>query len=330
MKNRRSLLRLLAGATLLSGAGSATAERTKSVTIAYLALLPGEDRATFVAKFMRRLNELGYIDRQNLRFLYRSAEGRPELLPELASELLQMKPDVLVTGFGTVAAKAAKATAGDAVPVIFMAVGDPVGAGIVASLARPGGNVTGLSDLAAHLQGNRLQLLREITPAASLFAAILNPGTPYAALAYKDLEDAAKVAKVQLRAFEVHTPEEIAPQFEAARAAGAGGLVVLEDPLTLGARNEIAALASRLRLPAVYGYREFVEAGGLMSYGTDHGAQWRRGAEIVDLVLKGAKPADIPVEQPTKFELVVNLRTAKALGLTFPPTIIVRADDTIE
>jgi len=128
----------------------------------------------------------------------------------------------------------------------------------------------------------------------------------------------------------VHTPEEIAPQFEAARAAGAGGLVVLEDPLTLGARNEIAALASRLRLPAVYGYREFVEAGGLMSYGTDHGAQWRRGAEIVDLVLKGAKPADIPVEQPTKFELVVNLRTAKALGLTFPPTIIVRADDTIE
>ena len=330
MKNRRSLLRLLAGATLLSGAGSATAERTKSVTIAYLALLPGEDRATFVAKFMRRLNELGYIDGQNLRFLYRSAEGRPELLPELASELLQMKPDVLVTGFGTVAAKAAKATAGDAVPVIFMAVGDPVGAGIVASLARPGGNVTGLSDLAAHLQGNRLQLLREITPAASLFAAILNPGTPYAALAYKDLEDAAKVAKVQLRAFEVHTPEEIAPQFEAARAAGAGGLVVLEDPLTLGARNEIAALASRLRLPAVYGYREFVVAGGLMSYGTDHGAQWRRGAEIVDLVLKGAKPADIPVEQPTKFELVVNLRTAKALGLTFPPTIIVRADDTIE
>jgi putative tryptophan/tyrosine transport system substrate-binding protein len=330
MKNRRSLLRLLAGAALLSGAGSATAERTKSVTVAYLALLPGEDRTTLVANFMRRLNELGYVDGRNLRFVYRSAEGRPELLPGLASELLQMKPDVLVTGFGTVAAKAAKAAAGDAVPVIFMAVGDPVGAGIVASLARPGGNVTGLSDLAAHLQGNRLQLLREITPAASHFAAILNPGTPYAALAYKDLEDAAKVAKVQLRAFEVHTSEEIAPQFEAARAAGTEGLVVFEDPLTLSERNEIAALASRLHLPAVYGYREFAEAGGLMSYGTDHGTQWRRGAEIVDVIIKGAKPADIPVEQPTKFELVVNLRTAKALGLTFPPTIMVRADDTIE
>jgi putative tryptophan/tyrosine transport system substrate-binding protein len=330
MKNRRSLLRLLAGAALLSGAGSATAERTKSVTVAYLALLPGEDRTTLVANFMRRLNELGYVDGHNLRFAYRSAEGRPELLPGLASELLQMKPDVLVTGFGTVAAKAAKAAAGDAVPVIFMAVGDPVGAGIVASLARPGGNVTGLSDLAAHLQGNRLQLLREITPAASHFAAILNPGTPYAALAYKDLEDAAKVAKVQLQAFEVHTSEEIAPQLEAARAAGTEGLVVFEDPLTLSERDEIAALASRLRLPAVYGYREFAEAGGLMSYGTDHGAQWRRGAEIVDLVIKGAKPADIPVEQPTKFELVVNLRTAKTLDLTFPPTIMVRADDTIE
>jgi putative tryptophan/tyrosine transport system substrate-binding protein len=330
MKDRRSLLRLLAGAALLSGAGPAMAERVKSVTIAYLALLPGEDRTTFVAMFMRRLNELGYVNGRNLHFVYRSAEGRPELLPALASELLQMKPDVLVTGFGTVAAKAAKAAVGDVVPVVFMAVGDPVGAGVVASLARPGGNVTGLSDLAAHLQGNRLQLLREIVPAASLFAAILNPGTPYTALAYKNLEEAAKVAKVQLRAFEVHTPEEIAPQLEAAKAAGTGGLVVLEDPLTFSERSEIAALASRLQLPAVYGYREFAEAGGLMSYGTDHGAQWRRGAEIVDLVLKGAKPADIPVEQPTKFELVVNLRTVKALGLTFPPTIMIRADDTIE
>jgi putative tryptophan/tyrosine transport system substrate-binding protein len=329
MTDRRSLLRVLAGAALGGGAGPAMAEKGKSVTIAYLALLPGEDRTTFVAMFTRRLNELGYVNGRNLRFVYRSAEGRPELLPGLASELLQMRPDVLVTGFGTVAAKAAKA-AGDAVPVVFMAVGDPVGAGVVASLAHPGGNVTGLSDLAAHLQGNRLQLLREIVPAASLFAAILNPGTPYTALAYKDLEEAAKLAKVQLRAFEVHTPAEVAPQFDAASAAGAGGLVVLEDPLTFSQRSEIAALASRLRMPAVYGYREFAEAGGLMSYGTDHGAQWRRGAEIVDLVLKGAKPADIPVEQPTKFELVVNLRTAKALGLTVPPTIMIRADDTIE
>jgi putative ABC transport system substrate-binding protein len=328
MTNRRSLMKILTGAALLGIARGASAQKAKSFTIAYLALLPGEDR-NFVPNFLRRLDQLGYVDGQNLHFVYRSAEGRPELLPGLASDLIRMKPDVLVTGFGTVAAKAGKA-AGGGIPVVFMAVGDPVGAGVVAGLARPGGNVTGLSDLAAGLQGNRLQLLREIVPAASLFAAVFNPGTPYAALAYKELHAAAHVAKVELRAFEVRSPEEIAPQLEASKAAGAGGLVIFEDPLTLSQRSEIAAVASRLRLPAIYGYREFAEAGGLMSYGTDHGAQWRRGAEIVDLILKGAKPADIPVEQPTKFELVVNLKTAKASNFTVPPTIMIRADEVIE
>ena len=328
MMDRRSLIRALAGAVLLGATGT-NAQKAKSFTIGYLALLPGEDRMSFMARFLRRLNELGYVDGQNLHLDYRSAEGQPELLPHLASDLVGMRPDVLVTGFGTVAAKAGKAAAGG-IPVVFMAVGDPVGAGVVESLARPGGNVTGLSDLAANLQGGRLQLLREIAPAASLVAAVLNPGTPYAALAYKELEAAAKVAKVELRAFEVRKPDEIAPQFTALEAAGAGALVVFEDPLTLSRRSEIAMLASRLRLPAVYGYREFAEAGGLMSYGTNHGAQWQRGAEIVDLILKGAKPADIPVEQPTKFELVVNLKTAKALDLTIPPTIMIRADDTSE
>jgi putative ABC transport system substrate-binding protein len=328
MTDRRSSMKILAGAVLLGIARGARAQKAKSFTVGYLALLPGEDR-NFVPRFLRRFDQLGYVDGKNLRFIYRSAEGKPELLPGLASDLIAMKPDVLVTGFGTVAAKAGKAAADD-IPVVFMAVGDPVGAGIVASLARPGGNVTGLSDLAAGLQGNRLQLLREIVPAASLFAAVLNPGTPYAALAYKELEAAAHAAKVELRAFEVRSPEEIAPQLEASKAAGVGGLMIFEDPLTLSQRREIAAAASRLRLPAVYGYREFAEAGGLLSYGTDHGAQWRRGAEIVDLILKGAKPADIPVEQPTKFELVINLKTAKASNFTLPPTIMIRADDVIE
>jgi putative ABC transport system substrate-binding protein len=328
MTDRRSLMKILAGAALVGTASKATAQKAKSVTIAYLALLPGEDR-NFVQKFLGRLGELGYVEGQNLHFVYRSAEGRPELLPGLASDLVRMKPDVLVTGFGTVAAKAGK-EARDGVPVVFMAVGDPVGAGVVASLAHPGGNITGLSDLAAGLQGNRLQVLLEIATAAKLIAVVLNPGTPYTALAYKELEAAAKIAKVELRAFEVRKPEDIAPQLEAARAAGAGGLAILEDPLTFSQRREIVALASRLRLPAIYGYREFVEAGGLMSYGTDHGAQWRRGAEIVDLVLKGEKPADIPVEQPTKFELVVNLKTAKASGFTIPELVMISADDVIE
>jgi len=329
MTDRRSLIKILASAAFLGVASRATAQKAKPFAIAYLALLPGEDRTIFMLEFARRLKELGYIDGQNLHFIYRSAEGRPELLAGLASDLVRMKPDVLVTGFGTVAAKAGKAASGG-IPVVFMAVGDPVGAGVVESLARPGGNVTGLSDLAAGLQGNRLQLLREIAPSASRVAVVLNPGTPYSALAYKELEAAANVAKIQLKAFEVHTPEEISPQLEAARAMSPDGVVVLEDPLTFSQRKEIATLVSRLRLPAVYGYREFAEAGGLMSYGTDHGAQWRRGAELVHLILKGAKPADLPVEQPTSFELVVNLKTAKALNLAVPPTILLRADHIIE
>jgi putative ABC transport system substrate-binding protein len=230
----------------------------------------------FMARFMPRLNELGYSDGQNLHLVYRSAEGHPELLPGLPSELVGIKPDVLVIGFGTVVAKAGKA-ATDRTPVVFMAVGDPVGAGVVESLARPGGNVTGLSDLAAGLEGSRLQLLREIAPAVSLVAVILNPGTPYTALAYKELEAAAKVAQVELRAFEVPSPAEVAPQLAATKAAG------------------------------------------LMSYGTDHGEQWRRGAEIVDRILKGEK-----------LELVFNLKAAKALELTGPPVIMVRADEVIE
>jgi len=329
MMDRRSLITVLGGAALL---GIATrpviAQKAKSVTIAYLALLRGEDRMSFVREFVKRLGELGYVDGQNLKLVYRSAEGRPELLPGLATELVQMTPDVLVTGFGTVAAKAGKAATANGLPVVFMAVGDPVGAGVVDSLARPGGNVTGLSDLAAGLQGSRLQLLRDVVPAAAQIAVLMNPGTPYAALAYKELEEAAKPAGIGLKAFEVHKPEDIAPQLEATKAAD--GILVFEDPLTLGQRSEIAADIARLRRPAVYGYREFAEAGGLMSYGTDHGAQWRRGAELVDLIIKGTKPSDIPVEQATRFELVVNLKTAKALGITLPPTVMVRADYVIE
>jgi putative ABC transport system substrate-binding protein len=209
-----------------------------------------------------------------------------------------------------------------------MAVGDPVGANIVESLARPGGNVTGLSDLAA--QGRRLALLREIAPAATVVAVILNPGTPYTALAYKELEQAAKIINIELRAFQVRSPEEFKPQLEAAKRGGADALAILEDPLTLGERSQIAVAASHLRLPAVYGYREFVEAGGLLSYGTDHGARWQRGAEIVDLILKGAKPADIPVEQPTNFETVINLKTAKELGIAVPSPLLATADEVLE
>jgi ABC-type uncharacterized transport system substrate-binding protein len=327
MTDRRAFMAVLGGAALLGIAGRASAQKAKPVTIAYLALLRGEDRMSFMLEFVKRLGELGYVNGQNLRLVYRSAEGQPELLPGLASELVQMKPDVLVAGFGTVAAKAAKAAAND-IPVVFTAVGDPVGAGVVSSLARPGGNVTGLSDLAAGLQGSRLQLLRDVVPAAAQIAVIMNPGTPYGALAYKELEQAAKPAGIGLKMLEVRKPEDIAPRLDAAKDAD--GIAVFEDPLTLGHRTEIVERIAQLRRPAVYGYREFAEAGGLMSYGTDHGAQWRRAAELVDLIVKGAKPADIPVEQASRFELVVNLKAAKALGITLPPTVMVRADYVIE
>ena len=247
MTHRRLLMKALAGAAFLGMTG---ANAAKSFTIGYLALLPGENRMSFMARFMRRLDELGYKNGQNLRLIYRSAEGQPQLLSGLASELVGMKPDVLVTGLGTVAARAGKSVSGG-VPVVFMAVGDPVGANIVESLARPGGNVTGLSDLAAHIQGRRLALLREFAPAATIVAVVLNPGTPYTALAYKELEQAAN--NIELRAFEVRSPEEITPQLEAIKVGGAGALAILEDPLTLSQRNQIAIVASRLGLPAVYG-----------------------------------------------------------------------------
>ena len=186
------------------------------------------DRVGFIRS---NRDELGYENGQNLRLIYRSAEGQPQLLSGLASELVGMKPDVLVTGLGTVAARAGKTVSGG-VPVVFMAVVNPVGANIVESLARPGGNVTGLSDLAAHIQGRRLALLREFAPAATIVAVVLNPGTPYTALAYKELEQAAKIVNIELRAFEVRSPEEITPQLEAIKVGGAGALAILEDPLT--------------------------------------------------------------------------------------------------
>ena len=259
MTDRRSLLKMMGAAALLGIAGRASAQNARSFTIAYLALLPNEDR-TFVPNFLHRLDQLGYVDGHNLHFVYRSAEGRPELLPGLASDLVRMKPDVLVTGFGTLAAKVGKA-AGDGIPVVFMAVGDPVGAGIVASLARPGGNVTGLSDLAAGLQGNRLQLLCEMVPAASLIAAVFNPGTPYAALAYKELEAAAHIAKVETPGLRGTRAGGYRPAARGQQGRGSRWPRDLRGPLHLKSterdcRTRLPAASARyLRLPRVRGGR---------------------------------------------------------------------------
>jgi putative ABC transport system substrate-binding protein len=235
---------------------------------------------------------------------------------------------VLIAGFGTLTAQAAKA-ATTTIPIVFTTVGDPVGAGVVASLARPGGNATGLSGL-TEIGGKRLELLRELIPRKQVVAVLMNPDTPFTRLALKEIKTAAEAERIRLEVLEARTPDQVSAGFEAAIKAGAGGLLVLEDPLMYDLRRQISDLAAKFRLPAVYTYRDYAQAGGLMSYGTDRRQIYRRAAEYVDKILKGAKAADLPVEQPTKFELIINLKTARALGLTIPPSLLARADQVIE
>jgi len=329
--NRREFITLLGGAVaspFLCPLTPSAQEAGRSHRVSFLALVPGED-TTLMTALLERMHELGYSERTNMIFNYRSAEGHPERLAALAMELLDDKPDVLVAGFGTLAAKAAKA-ATTIVPVVFATVGDPLGAGIVASLARPGGNVTGLTDQAKDVQGKRLQLLLELIPGQREVAVLLNPDTPFSRLALEDAQAAADQGHIHLDVLEARTAEAVAERIEEAAKRAAAGLLILEDPLIYSVRGKIADLSARLRLPAIFVYKDSAEAGGLMSYGPDRRHIYRRAAEYVDRILKGTKPAALPVEQPTKFELVINLKTAKALGLDIPPTLLALADEVIE
>jgi len=297
--------------------------------IGYLALIPGED-TTLMQALLERLHELGYRQGANMVVDYLSAEGQPDRLGPLAMELVRAKPDVLIAGFGTLAAQAAKA-ATTTIPVVFTTVGDPLGAGLVASLGRPGGNVTGLTDQARDVQGKRLQLLVDMIPGkAGSIAVLLNPDTPFSRLSLEEAKTAAGSLRVRLAVLEVRTPDEVAGRFQDAVNASAGGLLVLEDPLIYSIRGKIAELAERHRLPAIYVYKDSARAGGLMSYGPDRPHIYRRAAEYVDKILKGAKPGDLPIEQPIKFELIVNRNAAKALGITISPAVLVQADEVIE
>ncbi len=278
--------------------------------------------------FRQGLRELGYVDGQNIAFEVRSAEGRVERLPDLVADLIRLKVDVIVAG-GTPAPLAAK-RATTAIPIVMTAAGDPVGSGLVASLARPGGNITGLSILAPELGGKRLQLLKVVVPGVSRVAILWNAANPYPVLVWRETEAAAPALGVHLQSLDVRGPDDLEGAFAAATRWRAGALITVEDPLTFGQRIRIVDFAARSRLPAIYGSREFVDAGGLMSYGASFTDLARRAATYVDKILKGAKPADLPVEQPTRFELVINLKTAKALGLTIPPSVLIRADDVIE
>jgi putative ABC transport system substrate-binding protein len=321
---RREFIGLLGGAAAWPLAARAQ-QTTKSYRVAYLALVAGRD-STIIRQ---RLGELGYTEGKNLIFDHRSAEGRSERLTQLAAEFVRSNPDVIVAGFGTLTAQALQAATAS-IPVVFASVGDPIGAGIVKSLNRPGSNITGLTSQASEITGKRLQILEELIPGTRIVAVIRNPETPFTALALQELRNAADTRGLRLEVFEIRTADQLPTSIGAAVRAGATALITLEDPLLQSLRGQMAEFTMRGRLPSIYGNRDFVDAGGLLSYGTDRRQQYRRAAEMVDKILKGEKPADIPVEQPTKFELVINLKTAKALDLVIPDKLIALADEVIE
>jgi putative ABC transport system substrate-binding protein len=278
-----------------------------------------------VERIRQGLREAGYVDGRTIAIEFRLAEGKTERLPALAAELVQRKVDAIMT-FGDPGIRAAK-QATTTIPIV-VATDDLVGAGLVASFARPGGNITGVSILASELNAKRLELLKETLPGASRIAALWDPGTGTFHL--KGLEAAARSLGVELQILEVQHPEDVRRGFEAAKKGRAGALNVLASPLLYGYRQTIIELAAKNRLPAIYQWREMPEAGGLMSYGPTLSGLLRLGVAALDKILKGAKPGEIPVEQPTKFELVINLKTAKALGLTIPKSVLDRADEVIQ
>jgi len=274
------------------------------------------------------LRQLGYAEGQNLVIEYRSADGRDDRFPGLARELLALKVDVIVTR-GTPAAKAVK-NATSTVPVVMTASGDPVGVGLVTSLARPGGNITGLSAIVGELSPKRLELIREIVPGLARIAVLANTSNDAVRRDWARIETAARSLGVQSQLLDLRESDALGPTFDDASARRADALVVVIDAITQANQQRIVDLAMKHRLPAIYSSREFVDAGGLISYGVSYPDLYRRAATYVDKILKGTKPADLPVVQPTKFELVINLKTAKALGIEVPPTLLARADEVIE
>ena len=274
------------------------------------------------------LRQLGYAEGQNLVIEYRSADGRDDRFPGLARELLALKVDVIVTR-GTPAAKAVK-NATSTVPVVMMASGDPVGVGLVTSLARPGGNITGLSAIVGELSPKRLELIREIVPGLARIAVLANTSNDAVRRDWARIETAARSLGVQSQLLDLRESDALGPTFDDASARRADALVVVIDAITQANQQRIVGLAMKHRLPAIYSSREFVDAGGLISYGVSYPDLYRRAATYVDKILKGTKPADLPVVQPTKFELVINLKTAKALGIEVPPSLLALADGVIE
>jgi putative ABC transport system substrate-binding protein len=322
---------LVAAGTLLAAPLVAEAQQAANVTrIGYLSHNLAASSHLRDA-FLQGLRELGYVEGRNVVIEYRYAEGKPERLPALAAELVALKVDVIVTVSNTTALAAKQATR--TVPIVFTAVADPVAAGIVTSLARPGGNLTGLASLGSELVGKRLELLKQAVPVVDRVAVLWLPGALGERTEkdmFKDAEAAARALGVGLQFVEARVPADFDRAFSDMTSARADALTLLPSNMFLREHRRLVDLAAKNRLPAVYGSREFVDAGGLMSYGANQVDLYRSAATYVDKILKGAKPDDLPVEQSSKFELVINLKTANALGLTVPPSLLQRADEVIQ
>jgi putative tryptophan/tyrosine transport system substrate-binding protein len=327
MKRKITVLTLCA--LLFALCFQAQAQQPKKVPrIGYLPSGPISERVHLWDAFRQGLRELSYVEGQNITLVFPSAEVTPERLPHLAVELVSLKVDVIVAA-GTPAVQAAK-EATKTIPIVTPITTEPLETGLVASLARPGGNITGLSYMSSDLSGKRLELLREVVPGVSRIAVLSNPSSATVPPMMRKTEVAARALGVQLQRLEVHGPDDFERVFQAATKERAGALITLDDAFAFTQRTRIVKLATKNRLPAIYGFREFVEVGGLMSYAANLSDMYRRAATYVDKILKGTKPADLPVEQPMKFELVINLKTAEQIGLTIPPNVLVRADKVIK
>jgi putative tryptophan/tyrosine transport system substrate-binding protein len=335
MNNRRKLIVALGAGALSAPFGSFAQQQSKVSRIGILS--PGAPfdagrnpsaLAVLFGALRESLRELGYVEGQNIAVESRWAEGNYERLPGLAAELVGLKVDVIVT-YGTPASQAAKRATGS-VPIVMAAIIDPVASGIITNLARPGGNLTGQSMMSPDLVGKQLEMLKEVIPKLSRVALLSNPANPGNAPQVQHGQDAARALGVRIQPLKASTPSEIDSAFAAMTNEQAGAFIVVVDAMLLDHRIRIADLAARRRLPAIYGLSDHAEAGGLMAYGPNRLVMFHHAATYVDKILKGAKPGDLPVEQPTKFELTVNMKTAKALGITIPNSILVRAGKVIE
>jgi putative ABC transport system substrate-binding protein len=327
--NKAGLSSILVATMLLAVAGMAQAQQPAKIPrVGFLAQVSSSAISARLEAFRQGLRELGYVEGKNILIEYRYADGKLDRLKGLAGELVGLKVGIIVTA-GPTATHAAKETT-SVIPIVMGFDNDPVGSGFVASLARPGGNITGLSSVAPEMSGKRLELLKEVLPRLARVAMISNSREPGNSPTLKETELAAKALGLQLEEFDVHDPQDIQPAFREASKRRAEAVLVLQSPIANSKRVQFVELATKNRLAAIYPLPEFVDAGGLMSYAPRFTDLFRRAAYYVDKILKGMKPADLPVEQPTKFEFIINLKAAKQIGLTIPPNVLVRADKVIK